>query len=58
MYYELFACIIYDSYDLKLCTMYDSYDVYLCILWTIYMYQFSRCHAVISHGFIFSLTDF
>jgi hypothetical protein len=49
---------MYDSYGVDLCTMYDSYDVYLRVLWTICMYKFSRCHAVVFHDFFFPMTDF
>jgi hypothetical protein len=46
------------SYGLELCTMYDSHDVYLCVLWTICMYKFSRCHAVVFTVFFVQFTDF
>jgi hypothetical protein len=49
---------MYDSHDLKLCTMYDSHCVYLRVLWTICMYKFRRCHAVVFHGFFFPFTEF
>jgi hypothetical protein len=58
MYHELFACLVYDFYGLKLCTIYDSYAIYLCVLWTIYMYKFSKCHAVVFHGFFVPFTNF
>jgi hypothetical protein len=51
-------CTMYDSHGVELCTMYDSHSVYLCVLWTICMYKFSRCHAIIFHGFFFPLTNF
>jgi hypothetical protein len=58
MYHGLFACTIYDSHGLELCTIYDSHDIYLCVLWTIYIYKFSRCHAVVFTVFSFHLLIF
>jgi hypothetical protein len=58
MYHGLFICTMYDSHGLKLCTMYDSHGIYLRVLWTICMYKFSRCHAVVFHGFFVPFTDF
>jgi hypothetical protein len=54
----LFICIMYASHGVDLCTMYDSHGVYLCILLTICMYKFSRCHAIVFHGFSIPMPDF
>jgi hypothetical protein len=58
MYHGLFAYTMYDSHGFELCTMYDSHVIYLRVLCTIYMYKFSRCHAVIFHGFFVQFTIF
>jgi hypothetical protein len=58
MYYELFACTVYNFYGLGLYTMFDSHDVYLCVLYTICMYKFSRCHIVVFTIFLFHLPIF
>jgi hypothetical protein len=58
MYYQLFACNMYDFYGVDLCTMYDSYGVYLHVLWTIYMYKFSRYYTVVFHEFSFPMPVF
>jgi hypothetical protein len=49
---------MYGSHGFELCTMYDSHVIYLRVLCTIYMYKFSRCHAVIFHGFFVQFTVF
>jgi hypothetical protein len=49
---------MYASHGVDLCTMYDSHGVYLCILLTICMYKFSRCHAIVFHGFSIPMPDF
>jgi hypothetical protein len=49
---------MYDFHGVELYTIYDSHDVYLHVLQTIYMYKFSRCHAIIFHGFFLSVDRF
>jgi hypothetical protein len=58
MYHELFTCLMYDFYGLELCTIYDSHVIYLRVLWTICIYKFSRCHAVVFHDFFVLFTNF
>jgi hypothetical protein len=48
---------MYDSHSVDLCIMCDSHGVYLCVVWTICKYKFSRCHAVVFHGFFFPMTS-
>jgi hypothetical protein len=58
MYHGLFACTMYDFHVLELCTMYESHGIYLRVLWTICMYKFSKCHAVVFMVFSFHLPIF
>jgi hypothetical protein len=55
MNYLHVLCMILMVLNYILCM---THGVYLRILWSIYIYKFNRCHAVIFYGFFVPFTDF